>query len=169
MKKYFFITLMAFSIPFSVFSEPLKVMVNKVDQNGVGEKIGYISIEETKTGLRFDVDVNGILPEGNHGFHVHEKADCGAGEKEGRKVAALLAGSHYDPEHTGVHGEPDGKGHLGDIPFLIYDKEGKIKMSVVAKRLKIEDVMNRSLVIHGGADNYADKLGGDRVACAIVR
>lgn len=169
MKSRFFLAVLTAFVPFYAFAAPLKIAVNKIDENGVGEKIGHITIKETKAGLVFKVDVKAIMPEGNHGFHLHENPNCGADEKDGKKVAGLLAGSHLDPHKTAKHEGPEGQGHLGDLPFVVSNQKGEIKMSVVAKRLKMEDVMNRSLIIHGGSDNYADKAGGDRVACAVIQ
>ena len=40
-------------------------------------------------------------------------------------MAALAAGGHYDPAKTDRHEGPYGNGHLGDLPALYVDKEGK--------------------------------------------
>jgi len=88
-------------------------------------------------------------------------------------VAALAAGGHYDPLQTNKHEGPYGNGHLGDLPALYADQDGKASLPIVAPRLKTTDVRGRSLMIHAGGDNYADvpeKLGGggSRMACGVI-
>jgi len=71
------------------------VLMNLVDENGVGKEIGQVTISETAYGLVFSPAVTG-LPPGLHGFHVHENASCEPKEKDGKKMPALAAGGHYD-------------------------------------------------------------------------
>jgi Cu-Zn family superoxide dismutase len=114
------------------------------------------------------------LPPGLHGFHVHENPSCAPAEKEGKMVAGLAAGGHYDPAGTGRHEGPYGNGHLGDLPALYVDPDGKATQPVLAPRIKIKDLKGRTLMIHAGGDNYSDvpqKLGGGgaRIACGVVK
>jgi Cu-Zn family superoxide dismutase len=60
------------------------VLMNLVDENGVGKEIGQVTISETVYGLVFNPAVTG-LPPGLHGFHVHENASCEPKEKDGKK------------------------------------------------------------------------------------
>jgi Cu-Zn family superoxide dismutase len=46
-------------------------------------------------------------------------------EDQGKVVAAQAAGGHLDPVKTGHHEAPSGKGHLGDLPALTVDGNGK--------------------------------------------
>src|SRR5262245_14453517 len=71
-------------------AQQLSVDINKVSEAGVGEKIGTVTITEGKQGTTFKVAVSGI-PGGKHGFHVHEKGDCGATTKNGKMEAAGTA------------------------------------------------------------------------------
>jgi Cu-Zn family superoxide dismutase len=94
-------------------------------------------------------------------------------EKDGKRVPGLAAGGHYDPAGTGRHEGPYGDGHLGDLPPLYVDDGGWGSMPVLAPRVKVSDIRNRSLMIHAGGDNYSDhpaKLGGGgaRMACGVV-
>ena len=52
--------------------------------------------------------------------------------------------------------------------------DGKTTTAVTAPRLKMADVMGRSLMIHAGGDNYSDQPaplggGGARVACGVIK
>ena len=113
------------------------------------------------------------LAPGVHGFHVHENPSCAAAQRDGVAVAALAAGGHLDPLKTNRHGEPWGDGHLGDLPGLVVLADGKANIPVLAPRLKLDDVRNRSLMIHVGGDNHADHPaplggGGARLACGVI-
>ncbi|MGI9276115.1 MAG: superoxide dismutase [Cu-Zn] SodC [Endozoicomonas sp.] len=149
----------------------LSVTINRVSPIGVGESIGTVTIGKTSGGVQFSPDLRD-LPPGEHGFHLHEYASCESGEKEGVKIPAMAAGGHYDPEHTGRHEGPEGRGHLGDLPVLVVDEKGFATTPVVAKRLKMSDLKGRSLMIHAGGDNYTDNPpmggGGARIACGVI-
>ncbi|MBT9568998.1 MAG: superoxide dismutase family protein [Thiobacillus sp.] len=149
------------------------VTMNVVDSAGVGAPVGEITIVETPYGLVFTPSLAG-LPPGLHGFHVHENGDCQPAKKDGKVVAALAAGGHFDPDKTGRHGTPWGDGHRGDLPPLYVDEGGKAGSPVLAPRLKMADLKGRALMVHAGGDNHADHPaplggGGARVACGVVR
>lgn len=150
-----------------------EITMNHVSRYGVGDKIGTITISNTPYGVLFTPNLRGLTP-GLHGFHVHENPDCGAGEKDGEKVAGLAAGGHYDPKKTGVHEGPYGNGHLGDLPPLYVTPEGTASLPILAPRLKLHDLDDRSLMIHAGGDNFSDQPkalggGGARMACGVVK
>lgn len=91
------------------------VPLNVVDEKGVVSSAGDIVISESSFGLIFTPNLSG-LPAGVHGFHVHENGSCDPASKEGKPVAALAAGGHWDPAKTGHHAGPYGDGHMGDLP-----------------------------------------------------
>ena len=148
------------------------VPMNLVDENGIGNAAGQVTISESKYGLVFTPALNGLAP-GLHGFHVHQNPDCAPKEKDGKLVPALAAGGHYDPEKTNRHGTPWGDGHLGDLPPLFVDTNGNAALPVLAPRLKLSDLKARSLMVHAGGDNHADHPaplggGGARMVCGSV-
>ena len=150
----------------------LVVTMRQVDSTGVGDIIGTVEFQDTAKGLKIYPNLHG-LTEGEHGFHVHENPDCGPAEKDGVMVAGLAAGGHYDPDKTGRHEGPNGKGHLGDLPVLYVNAAGNAQRDSWAPRLKTSDLVGRSIVIHSGGDTYADAPkplggGGARVACGVV-
>jgi len=155
-------------------TESTMVQMHTVDANGTVDNIGTVAISKTDHGLVFTPDLRNLAP-GVHGFHVHEKPSCDATEADGKKVPAGAAGGHYDPDKTGRHGTPWGDGHLGDLPPLFVDAEGKATHPVLAPRLKeLSQVSNRALMVHQGGDNHADHPsplggGGARVACGIIQ
>jgi len=149
------------------------ITVNLVNEEGVGKEIGTITASDSAYGLILTPQLSDLTP-GLHGFHVHEKPDCSHIVKEGKGVAALAAGGHYDPAATGKHQGPYGAGHLGDLPALYVAADGKATLPVLAPRLKVADIRGRSLMIHAGGDNYSDTPaplggGGARLACGVVK
>ena len=152
------------------FAQQLAIDINKVSDAGVGEKIGTVSIAEEGRASSFKVAVSGIAS-GAHGFHVHEKADCGAAMKDGKMEPGGAAGPHYDPDQKKSHKGPQGPGHKGDLPVLTANSKG-INQTVTAPHLKLADVEGRSIVIHEGGDNYSDNPenggGKGRIACGVV-
>ena len=162
---------LAFAANLAVAAE-LSVSVHVVRASGVGESIGSIRLVETPFGLALYPKLTGIAP-GLHGFHIHEKPSCDAAEQGGAMVPALAAGGHYDPTGSRRHGEPWGDGHLGDLPALYVAPDGTATNPVLAPRLKLSDVRNRSIMVHAGGDNHADHPaplggGGARVACGVI-
>lgn len=161
------------SISASAALADVVVPMNVVDAQGVGVAAGQVTVGESKYGLVFTPDLQGLMP-GLHGFHVHEKPSCAPGEKDGKPVAALAAGGHYDPEGTKRHGAPWGDGHLGDLPALYVAPDGTATQPVLAPRLKLGDLPGHSLMIHAGGDNHADHPmplggGGARVVCGVIQ
>lgn len=150
----------------------LIVDMSVASATGTGASLGTIRIVETRFGLAFYPSLKGLSP-GLHGFHVHEKPTCAPAMKDGVAVAALAAGGHLDPAGSNRHGEPWGDGHLGDLPALYVDAEGTASNPVLAPRLKLADVLNRSLMVHAGGDNHSDHPaalggGGARIACGVI-
>lgn len=153
-------------------TEPITVNMNLTDANGIGTAVGSVQAEDTQYGLLLTPNLSGLEP-GVHGFHVHTNPDCGPGEKDGSVVPGLAAGGHYDPQETGSHQGPYGEGHLGDLPPLFVSENGVASIPVLAPRLKVRDLQDRSLMIHAGGDNYADTPkplggGGARLVCGVI-
>lgn len=157
----------ALSICVPAYATEIRVEMHRIDSQGVGPAIGLVVAADSPAGLVLTPNLQGLTP-GLHGFHVHEFANCGPGEKDGKPAAGFAAGNHFDPKGTGKHAGPEGDGHLGDLPVLKVEADGTAKEPVIAPRLRTSDLKGRSLIIHAESDNYADKPGGPRVACATI-
>lgn len=156
----------------SAWSESIVVDIHAIDDTGVGESLGTINVSSNPYGTLLSPELSGLTP-GLHGFHVHENPSCSAGLKAGKTVPGLAAGGHYDPAGTGRHEGPYANGHLGDLPPLFANSDGRAVLPVLAPRIKLSDLKGRSLIIHAGGDNYADTPaplggGGARVACGVI-
>jgi Cu-Zn family superoxide dismutase len=156
------------------FAGTAQVTVNKIDENGVGAVVGTLTLADVGAGVRITPDLMG-LPAGPHGFHLHANPSCAPGDQDGKKVAGLAAGGHFDPARTGKHlGPSSTEGHKGDMPVLAVSADGTAKASVVVPHLTVAEAQGHAIVIHAGGDNYADTPaplggGGARIACGVVK
>jgi superoxide dismutase, Cu-Zn family len=147
--------------------------INSINATGVGSPLGTVSFVDSPDGLLITPELSS-LPPGEHGFHIHDNGDCGAGMNQGKPAAGFAAGGHYDPAHTKKHlGPLSTAGHRGDLPVLVVDDGGNATKAVVAPHLTVEQIRGHSIMIHSGGDNYSDIPvplggGGARIACGVV-
>ena len=109
---------------------------------------------------------------GKHGIHIHETAVCTPPISNRREPISIQG--HKE------HGFENPKGfHLGDLPNLEVDAEGKVTAEVTTALVTLKpgvensllDADGSSLVIHEKVDDYkTDPAGnsGDRIACAVI-
>jgi Cu-Zn family superoxide dismutase len=133
--KQWIIAALAGCTAFAAQAETLNVEINAVTAQGIGESVGSVKIESNEYGLVFRPELADLQP-GIHGFHIHAKGSCEPAEVDGKPTAAAAATGHWDPKNSGKHGEPWGDGHMGDLPALYVDSEGKANQPVLAPRLK---------------------------------
>ena len=147
--------------------------INSVTATGVGTPLGTVTFMDSAQGLVITPKLSG-LPAGEHGFHIHDKGDCGPGMNQGKPAAGFAAGGHYDPGHTKKHlGPLSTTGHRGDLPVLVVDSRGKAAEAITAPHLTVEQIRGRSIMIHADGDNYSDSPaplggGGARIACGAI-
>ncbi|MGE0154661.1 MAG: superoxide dismutase family protein [Reyranellaceae bacterium] len=147
------------------------VPMHAITAAGVGAPIGSVELRDSADGLQIRTNLAG-LPTGARGFHVHENPDCGPGIENGQPAAGLAAGGHYDPGHTGKHLGPTGAGHMGDLPALPVGPDGQARTNMTVKRLSVDTLRGRALMIHAGSDTYGEPPrlggGGGRIACGVI-
>ena len=153
-----------------------RATLRKLTPTGTGRTVGHASFLDTPQGLAVRVEVEGLAP-GEYGMHLHEHGACGPGWSEADKatIPGGAAGPHYDPRKTGSHKGPGGDGHAGDLPrFVVRRTGGMARQDFLVPGLKAIDVSGRTLILHEGGDNYADKpkpnggAGGRQICGSIV-
>jgi superoxide dismutase, Cu-Zn family len=155
-------------------AETATATINSISASGVGGPLGTVTFMDSAGGLVITPKLSG-LPPGEHGFHIHEKGECGPGMNQGKPAAGFLAAGHYDPAHTKKHlGPLSTAGHRGDLPVLVVDGQGNATQAVTAPHLTVAEIRGRSVMIHAGGDNYSDTPlplggGGARIACGVIR
>lgn len=123
---------------------------------------------ETGLGLKINLSIEGVPP-GKHGFHIHEKGDCGDQGK--------AAGAHFNPEGV-PHGDlsKDGfqKAHAGDLGNIEIGQDGKGNLERVISGLTLKEgkysVAGRSIILHEKEDDFSQPSGnaGARIACGVI-
>ena len=111
-------------------------------------------------------DLTGV-PAGTHGFHIHEKADCGDDAKN--------AGGHFNPMNM-VHGAPDAVSHhAGDFGNVTADANGEVHSRFLTHAIILTDGTNSAIghavVLHANADDLASQPAGNsgpRIACGVI-
>ena len=116
-----------------------------------------------------EVQVSGLKPGAEHGFHVHEKGDCSSGD-------GMSTGGHFNPlgHAHGAHGH--GVHHAGDLPSLVADAQGHASLRFESATISVgtgaTDVVGRGLIVHRDPDDFKTQPTGNagpRWACAVIQ
>ena len=129
---------------------------------------GEIDVESYgRLQTRVTCRLTGLTP-GLHGLHVHACNDLSRG--------CASTCDHYNPDGC-THGGPMGSNrHRGDFGNVLADAYGHCR-SVVIADVRVEEILNRTFVIHAGEDDLGKggdseslKTGnaGKRIACGII-
>ncbi|WP_173917447.1 superoxide dismutase family protein [Halobacillus sp. Marseille-Q1614] len=146
-------------------------MVNVTLMNGDEDEVGTAELIDQEDGVLFNVEASD-LPEGEHGFHVHEAALCKAPEFKS-------AGDHFNPTDASHGTESEDGPHAGDLPNLEVGEDGTVQKEFTAENVTLEKEADNSLlaedgtalVIHAKADDHASQPSGDagaRIACGEI-
>lgn len=175
MKRTFIVTAICAAAMFTaspLVAETIKVPMNTVTPEGIGNEVGTVTFVDVPDGLDILVDLTG-LSTGEHGMHIHTNPTCAPAEQDGKMVPALAAGGHWDPAGAKAHMGPGKAGHRGDLPFVTANAQGVAQEKLSVKGLSTKEIQNHSLMIHAGGDNYSDNPplggGGARFACGVIQ
>jgi Cu-Zn family superoxide dismutase len=127
---------------------------------------GVVSFARQGDHILVTATLSGLTP-GAHGFHIHEKGDCGAPD-------ATSAGGHFNPAGH-PHGHPHlGPHHAGDMPMLEADAGGNARLSVELSGVTLEGdqgIVGRGVIVHASPDDFKTQPTGNsgaRVACGVI-
>lgn len=128
---------------------------------------GQVRFSTQKDGsVRVRGQVQGLAPNSEHGFHVHEKGDCSAPD-------GTSAGGHFNPGNT-AHGHM-GAGHAGDLYSLRADANGTATFDYSTRSITVghgaTNVVGRGVIVHKDADDFVTQPTGNagaRLACGVV-
>lgn len=130
--------------------------------------MGKVTFTPLDHGVRVAGEVRGFAPGTEHGFHIHEKGDCGDNGN--------ASGGHFNPS-GGTHGKFAAPGsHAGELPSLVADANGVARFSVDVHAISLTDgavnnVIGRALVVHRDRDDFTTQPAGNsgpRIACAVI-
>ena len=127
---------------------------------------GVAYFYNTSRGIMVAIEVNG-LPMGKdecnnkiYAVHIHEGGSCTGNEKD---MYANTMG-HYNPDMC-MHPY-----HAGDMPPL-FENNGHAFMMFLTDRFKVNEIIGKTIVIHGKPDDYNTQPSGDsgnKIACGVI-
>lgn len=137
-----------------------------------GSVSGYVKFhQELGANVTVEGNITG-LPQGQHGFHVHQNGDMTDG--------CTSAGSHYNPFNKN-HGAPDvQERHVGDLGNIEADESGSAVFCLTDHLLNLNgeySIVGRSVVVHADQDDlglggHDDSLttghAGARIGCCVI-
>jgi Cu-Zn family superoxide dismutase len=139
-------------------------------QSTKGSKaFGEATFEQVGDKVRVIVFAQGLRPDQEHGFHIHEAGDCSSGD-------GMSAKGHFNPLGK-PHGHPSSaERHAGDLPSLKADKGGRAKLDVTLDGITLRpdptNIVGRGLIIHADPDDYKTQPTGNagaRLACGVIK
>lgn len=127
--------------------------------------MGQVRFEQYGDHLRAQGHIQGLKPNTEHGFHVHEKGDCSAPD-------GSSAGGHLNPDGA-MHGQyGHGPHHLGDLPSLTADAAGVAEFQLDSPSVKLSQWLGKAVIVHRDPDDFKSQPAGNsgpRVACGVIR
>lgn len=151
-----------------------------------GEEVGLATFTAVPGGTLVAV-TGAAMPEGFHGFHVHQTGLCEPDSEDPASPGTfgdfLSAGGHL-----GV-GESDHGSHTGDLTSLYVTEAGDAALTTLTEQFTPEGLLDEdgsALMVHVGPDNFANVPeryapdgpdettrntgdSGGRFACGVVR
>lgn len=143
--------------------------VAKLEVPPGGQVWGSVSFVESEGKVVVRADVRSLRPNGEFGFHVHEKGDCSSPD-------FMSAGGHFNPggKAHSHFGKPER--HAGDLRNLQSNSEGVatyvFETPLLTVRPGPNSVVGKAIVIHANPDDYASQPAGNsgpRIACGLIR
>ena len=106
------------------------------------------------------VRILGLPRDGFFALHIHQAGNC----HTGGDLAFSRAGGHYNP-----NGQPHPY-HAGDLPVVL--SSGGLALALCyTGRFSPGEVAGRSVVLHGGPDDYRTQPSGNSgppIACGVI-
>ena len=158
-----------------------------------GTEIGTVEFRTDKGHTEVRVRLTGAPGlDAFHGFHIHANDTpangdgCIAIPTAAPSTWFVSADGHYNPT-TETHSH-----HVGDMPVVYVNADGSVESRFRLDRIVPDDVVGKVVILHAGADNYANipigtgptqytantsgattatsKTGnaGDRLACGVI-
>ena len=130
---------------------------------------GRLSLVPMGDGVHIRGEVGGLVPNGQFGFHVHEKGDCSA-------VDATSAGGHFNPASS-EHGRVGhGTHHGGDSDNILANDQGVAMVDTLLQGVTLgdgaaTDILGKGVIVHADPDDYTTQPTGNagaRLACGVI-
>jgi len=148
--------------------EPLRATAQLEPTKG-NKTFGEATFEQVGDKVRVIVFAQGLKPDSEHGFHIHEAGDCSSGD-------GMSAKGHFNP-YGKPHASPTtAERHAGDLPPLKAAKNGRAKIDVTLDVITLRpgpaSIIGRGLIIHADPDDFKTQPTGNsgaRIACGVIK
>lgn len=129
---------------------------------------GTVKFYRLKEGVMVVAKIKGLpvelggCPTRVHGCHIHA-GDCCCGTPAEPFAAA---DGHYNPDSC-PH-----PAHAGDLPPLFATETGQAWSAFLSDRFKLREILGRTVVIHGGVDDFTSQPSGNSgpmIGCGLIK
>ena len=132
-----------------------------------GEAMGAVTFIQGPRGVLIQARLSGV-PEGWHGFHIHETGSC--------EPDFSAAGGHYAPTGIGHGVLHEGGHHPGDTVNVYAHVDGTanadqytVDVTLGSGAGTLFDADGSAIIVHEGPDSYGEAPGaGARIACGVI-
>lgn len=131
------------------------------------EATGTVTFTKVEGGVRVVAHFEGV-PEGQHGFHIHEFGDCSSGDGKS-------AGGHFNPEGVAHAGRDAEERHVGDLGNITADANGVAHADFVDSHLKLMadySILGKGVILHAAPDDMTSQptgAAGARISCGVIK
>lgn len=129
---------------------------------------GIVTFTEAGGKLSYVADIDGLIANGKHGFHIHQKGDLSSADFSS-------AGPHFNPSKEKHGGLETPHHHAGDLGNLTADDKGHAHLEGTLANVTLGDgensIVGKSVIVHAKEDDLAtDPSGnsGGRVAGGVI-
>ncbi|MGH8728950.1 MAG: superoxide dismutase family protein [Burkholderiales bacterium] len=151
---------------YNPFKPSAKAQANLASTKG-NTATGTVQFAQSGETVKVSGKIINLTP-GKHGFHVHEKGDCGSGD-------GMSAGGHFNPDNA-PHGGPDSaQRHGGDLGNITADENGVASFSIETSGITVEpgpnSIIGKGVIVHKDPDDLKSQPAGNagpRVACGVI-
>lgn len=128
---------------------------------------GTVTLTQLKDGsVDVKIDLTGV-PAGVHGFHIHDKGDCGDNGN--------AAGGHFNPTNS-PHAAPNATSHhAGDFGNVTANDAGEVHTSFNTHSVTVgpgtTSAVGHAIILHANPDDLTTQPSGNagpRIACGVV-
>lgn len=126
---------------------------------------GYVTFKQKNNGILVIAEIFGLpykeCIQEIYGFHIHEGSSC-TGDLEDEFANTK---SHYNKDGC-IHPY-----HTGDMPPL-FGNNGYAYMSFFTTKFTLNDIINKTVVIHDKPDDFKTQPSGDsgsKIACGVIK
>ena len=133
--------------------------------NGYPDLNGTATFVQTTKGILVTVKVNGlpkneVCSGGIFAIHIHKGEYCTGTPTDEFSDAE----THFNPSDC------QHPYHAGDLPPLV-GNDGYAYMSVLTNRFKLNQIINRVIVVHEGKDDFSSQPAGNagtKIGCGMI-